>query len=108
MVSATNSMIVRNMRLIATTAFKGTMSPLQAAIMLALAHKIQHSIDRGVVLDRAEVVRRIGLTRARVTRLLDLTLLAPDIQEEILFTESVDGSELFTERRLRQLTRDSA
>jgi glycerate 2-kinase len=35
MVTATNSMIVESMRLIATTAFKGTMSPLQAAQYLA-------------------------------------------------------------------------
>jgi hypothetical protein len=82
--------------------------PARVAIMLALAHKIQQAIDRGVVPDRAEVARRLALTRARLTQLLDLTLLAPDIQEEILFTESVDGSEPFTERRLRQLTRDSA
>jgi ParB-like chromosome segregation protein Spo0J len=75
--------------------------------MLALAHKIQQAIDRGVVRDRAEVARRLGLTRARVTQLLDLTLLAPDIQERILFAESADGSEPFTERRLRPLTRDS-
>ena len=47
--------------------------------MLALAHKIQQAIDGGVVRDRAEVARRLGLTRARVTQLLDLALLAPDI-----------------------------
>jgi len=35
MVSATNSMVVENMRLIAPTAFKGTMSPLQACQYLA-------------------------------------------------------------------------
>jgi len=53
--------------------------PARVAIMLALAHKIQQAIDGGVVRDRAEVARRLGLTRARVTQLLDLALLAPDI-----------------------------
>jgi ParB-like chromosome segregation protein Spo0J len=61
--------------------------------MLALAHKIQQAIDRGAVHNRAEVARRLGLTRARVTQLLDLTLLASDIQERILFAEAVDGLE---------------
>jgi hypothetical protein len=28
---------------------------------------------------------RLGLSRARISQLLDLTLLAPDIQEQILF-----------------------
>lgn len=63
--------------------------PVRVAVMLALAHKIEDTIDRGVVRDRAEVARRLGLTRARLTQLMDLTLLAPDIQEQILFLEAV-------------------
>lgn len=75
--------------------------PARVAIMLALAHRIQQAIDRGVVQDRAEVARKLGLTRARVTQLLDLTLLAVDIQEQILFAESIDGVETICERALR-------
>jgi hypothetical protein len=75
--------------------------PARVAIMLALAHKIQQAIERSAVRDRAEVARRLGLTRARVTQLLDLTLLAPDIQEEILLAESVDGLEPMSERAVR-------
>jgi hypothetical protein len=69
--------------------------------MLALAHKIQNAIDRGIVKDRAEVARKLGLTRARVTQLLDLTLLAPGIQEQLLFLESMDGLEPMRECVLR-------
>ena len=43
-----------------------------------------------------------GLTRARVTQLLDLTLLAPDFQEQILFAESVDGIESIAEQQIRR------
>lgn len=75
--------------------------PARVAVMLALAHKIQDAIDRGTVRDRAEVARRLGFTRARITHLLDLTLLAPDIQERILFVEAVDGVEPMSERALR-------
>jgi len=75
--------------------------PARLAVMLALAHKVQQAIDRGAVRDRAEMARRLGLTRARVTQLLDLTLLAPEIQEQILFAESVDGLEPMGERALR-------
>jgi hypothetical protein len=78
--------------------------PARVAVMLALAHKIQDAIDRGVARDRAEVARRLGLTRARLTQLMDLTLLAPDLQEQILFAESVDGVEPLSERTLRQLS----
>jgi len=79
--------------------------PARVAIMLALAHKIQNAIDRGAVQDRAEVARRLGLSRARLTQLIDLTLLAPDIQERILFAEAVDGVEPATECRLREVLR---
>jgi hypothetical protein len=79
--------------------------PARVAVMLALAHKIQQAIDRGAVRDRAEVARRLGLTRARVTQLLDLTLLAPDIQERILFSEAVDGLEPMAERAVRTAVR---
>ena len=79
--------------------------PARLAIMFALAHKLQQAIDRGAVRDRAEVARRLGLTRARVTQLLDLTLLAPDIQEQILFAESVDGQEPMAERAVRAVVR---
>jgi hypothetical protein len=75
--------------------------PARVAVMLALAHKIQQAIDCGAIRDRAEVARRLGLTRARVTQLLDLIQLAPEIQEQILFAESVDGQEPMSERALR-------
>jgi hypothetical protein len=76
--------------------------------MLALAHKIQQAIDGGKVRDRAEVARRLGFTRARVTHLMDLTLLAPDLQERVLEFEAVDGIEPFSERELRKVARVAA
>jgi hypothetical protein len=75
--------------------------PARIAVMLALAHKIQQAVDRGVVRDRAEVARRLGLTRARVTQLLDLTLLAPDLQEQALDLIAVNGVEPICEPSMR-------
>lgn len=77
--------------------------PAKVARLLALAHHIQNAIDRGGVADRAEVARRLGFTRARVTQLLDLTLLAPSIQEAVLGLEAVDGVEPMSERELRKV-----
>lgn len=51
--------------------------------------------------DRAAVARKLGLTRARVTQLLDLLLLAPDLQQAVLVLEAVDGAEPMSERTLR-------
>ena len=75
--------------------------PAKVARMLALAHHIQNAIDRGVVADRAAVARKLGFTRARITQLLDLLLLAPDIQARVLELEAVDGVESMSERALR-------
>jgi len=69
--------------------------------VLALAHHLLVAIDRGLVADRAAVARMLGLTRARVTQLLDLLLLAPDLQEAVLPLEAVDGAEPLAERALR-------
>ncbi len=79
--------------------------PARVAVILALAHKLQQAIDRGDLRDQADAARRLGFNRARITQLFDLTLLAPDIQEQILFLESVDGVEPITERAVRTLTR---
>jgi hypothetical protein len=75
--------------------------------MLALAHECEALITAGVVADRAELAAVLGFTRARVTQLMDLTLLAPDIQEEILVAEVEPGRDAVTEHGLRAIVRDA-
>lgn len=82
--------------------------PAKIARMLALAHHLQNAIDRGLVADHAAVARKLGLTRARVTQLLDLLLLAPDLQEAVLAMEAVDGVEPMAERTLRAVAHAGA
>ena len=53
--------------------------------LMALAIHMQRLIDEGVVRDYAELARLGHVSRARVTQIMNLNLLAPDIQEEILF-----------------------
>ena len=80
--------------------------PAKLAQLLATAHYIERLIHTGRVEHRAAAARALGLSRARVTQLLDLTLLAPDIQREILFAEAVDGVEPFCERDVRPIVRE--
>jgi hypothetical protein len=79
--------------------------PARVAQALALAHRLQAAIDRGDYRDRAELARQLGFTRARVTQLLDLLLLAPDIQARVLDLEAFDGVEPMAERALRGIVR---
>ncbi len=79
--------------------------PARVARLLALANDLQNKLDRGEHRDQATLARELGLTPTKLTRLLDLALLAPDIQEEILFLEAVEGKEPVTERALREVVR---
>ena len=51
---------------------------------IALAHHIEDLVERGELRDYAEAADRLGLTRARLTQICDLALLAPDIQASVL------------------------
>ena len=54
------------------------------ARLMALAIKFQDMVDRGEVRDFADIARLGFVTRARVTQIMNLLLLAPDIQESLL------------------------
>ncbi len=72
--------------------------------LMALAIHLQNLVDQGVVQDYAEIARLTGLTRARVTQIMNLTLLSPRIQEEILFLPNTrNGRDFLVERNLRDL-----
>lgn len=77
-------------------------------LALALAHKMQAMIDVGEVADQAELARVFGFTRARVSQIMDLTLLAPDVQERVLFGEETGCRDVTTERKLRHAVRTTS
>ena len=53
--------------------------------LMALAIKFDTLVREGVVKDYAELARLGHVTRARMSQIMSLLNLAPDIQEEILF-----------------------
>ena len=53
--------------------------------LMALALHFERLIKEGEVANQAEIARLGQVSRARVTQIMNLLLLAPDIQEEILF-----------------------
>lgn len=70
--------------------------------LMALAIRFEQLIREGVVKDQADLARLAQITRARVTQIMDLLLLAPEIQEELLFLEPGEkGKDRVTERNLR-------
>jgi hypothetical protein len=79
--------------------------PLRVAQLLAFAHETEHRIAEDEIADRAAAAREFGVTRARITQILDLLLLAPDIQEEILTIEVEPGYNPINEHALRWIVR---
>jgi len=76
----------------------------RAARLLALAHRIDGMIRSGEIRDLAEGARLVGVTRARMTQIANLLLLAPTIQEGILHLPNVTrGRGAVTERPLREV-----
>jgi hypothetical protein len=63
----------------------------RVARLLALAHRFQGLLARGEVQSMADLARLGSVTRARITQIMDLLLLAPDIQEALLFLPPVEG-----------------
>ncbi|HUU95348.1 MAG TPA: hypothetical protein VM487_06390, partial [Phycisphaerae bacterium] len=72
--------------------------------LMALAIHMQELVERGEVVDYADLARLAHVTRARITQIMNLNLLAPDIQEEILnLPPSNDGRDPIAERNIRHI-----
>ena len=70
--------------------------------VLEVAQSLQDMLDAGVVNSRADLARRLGVSRARVTQLLNLLELHDEIRREILGLPA-ERQRCFTERRLRAI-----
>ena len=76
------------------------------ARLMALAIKFQDMVDRGVVRDYADLARLGYVSRARITQIMNMLNLAPDIQEEILGMDGLSiRSTTIVERHVRSLAK---
>lgn len=82
-----------------------TAQPARVARLVAVAHHVEDLVRSGTVRDYAQVARLVGITRSRASQIVGLLLLAPDIQEHLLFMErrTGPGREPLTERDLRPI-----
>ena len=70
------------------------------ARLMALAIRFEQLLRSRTIRDYAELARLGRVTRARMTQIMKLLHLAPDIQEQILFLPVIKG---LNERNLRPL-----
>lgn len=66
--------------------------------LMALAIKFQDMVDRDEVRDYADLARLGYVTRARLTQIMNLLLLEPDIQQRMIFST---GDTTLSEHRIR-------
>lgn len=75
---------------------------------MALAIYYEDLIRQGHVHDYAEIATLGHVTRARVTQIMNLRLLAPDLQERLLFLiRIVNGRDTLSLRQLQKIALDS-
>lgn len=66
--------------------------------MLALAHLVERKVETGELSDYAEAARTLGISRARMTQVMNLLVLSPEVQEAVLL-----GKGCRSERGVRAL-----
>jgi len=57
----------------------------RVAKLLALAHRFEGLLREGLVRDYADLARLGRVSRARISQVMNLLQLAPDVQEAVLF-----------------------
>ena len=74
------------------------------ARLMALAIRFDGLVRRGEVRDYADLARLGYVTRARITQLMNLLNLAPDIQEALLFLpRTIQGRDPIREKDVRPI-----
>lgn len=102
--------VTRNRRRCLTSTEKPKQPLPQARVpriskLMALAIRFDHLLRNGTVHDMSELARLAHVTQPRITQIMNLLHLAPDIQEDILHLMPPQGGrDALTERDLRPLT----
>ena len=90
-------------------AVKDSLEPRSLALppvvgMLEQAEEFQRLVMSGIVASRAELARRHGITRGRVTQVMSMLELHPLVLAFVRSLPGGTGPRLVTERKLRRLT----
>jgi ABC-type multidrug transport system permease subunit len=73
---------------------------------LILAYQLKELIEQGKGITLKQIAGWLGITYERVLQIMALLLLAPKIQEEIIFSEEIKIYRL-SERKIRATTKET-
>lgn len=81
--------------------------PARIARLVALAHQLEELVRAEAVRDYAQVAQLSRITRARVSQIMAMLNLAPDLQEQLLLmTKPPKGRERIGEREIRPICQE--
>lgn len=69
------------------------------------AVEYQNMLSMGIAKNKAEIARIEGISRARVTQILNIINLAPEIREYLNCTADQNELKILTERKLRKIVK---
>lgn len=72
---------------------------------LVLAYQIEEMLSEGKVKDLGQIAGWLGMTYTRIKQIMNLLFLCPDIQKEILLSNT-DKILNTTERKIRNITKE--
>ncbi len=78
-------------------------TPPRVVGLMEKAHQFRQLLDDGEAANRAELARLDGVSRARITQIMKLLWLAPEIQDAIVCLPPGTPERLVTERKLRPI-----
>ncbi len=79
----------------------------RVARLMAIAIGLEGRIREGLVRDQSALARELKVSQPRMTQIMNLTLLAPEIQEQVLSMPPVSGrSGPVNERTLRRIAKE--
>ena len=100
---------IRRMRTLPAFPLEPTTAPIgrppRIARLVALAHSLEEILQSGAMPDYRDLARRVQVAPTRISQIVILAYLAPDIQEYVLFL-SAEYAGLITELQLRTIARE--
>jgi len=72
---------------------------------LILAYQLKELVEQDKGIDLKQIAGWLGITYGRLLQIMALLLLAPKIQEEIIFSEEIKIYRL-SERKIRHITKE--
>ncbi|ACY13656.1 hypothetical protein [Haliangium ochraceum] len=87
----------------APTASPPTRRLARVTLMLTFAHRVEAKVTRGDFESRSAAAQHYGMTTGRITQLMSLLWLSPEIQEDVLFLEAIDGREPVSGQALEKI-----